>query len=75
MKFNKFIFCLLLALLFIGIAQAAMVDKPSGAKKLDIDHYHNVGNMWLRVSNYGFFGSGDDAVRNILLWNTLEVKE
>jgi len=62
MKFNKFIFCLLLALLFIGIAQAAMVDKPSGAKKLDIDHYHNVGNMWLRVSNYGFFGSGDDAV-------------
>ena len=62
MKLNKFILCLLLALLFTGIAQAAMVDKPSGAKKLDIENYHNVGNMWLRVSNYGFFGSGDDAI-------------
>ncbi|MCB5258361.1 MAG: hypothetical protein WC179_00435 [Candidatus Cloacimonadaceae bacterium] len=62
MKFNKFIFCLLLALVFVGIAQAAMVDKPSGAKKLDIGNYHNVGNMWLRISNYGFFGSGDDAI-------------
>ncbi|MDZ4181404.1 MAG: hypothetical protein U1B83_00905, partial [Candidatus Cloacimonadaceae bacterium] len=37
-------------------------EKVSSAKKLDLTRYHNVGNIWLRVSNYGFFGSGHDAV-------------
>ncbi len=36
------------------------VNEPAGGKKLDLLHYHNVGNIWLRVSNYGFFGSGKD---------------
>ncbi len=62
MKFNKFVFCLLLALLATGVAHAAMAVPSSGTKKLDLHVYHNVGNMWLRVSNYGFFGSGDDIV-------------
>ncbi len=62
MNFNKFAFCLLLALLVCGSAFAAMVESSSGTKKLDLSLYHNVGNMWLRVSNYGFFGSGDDVV-------------
>lgn len=39
---------------------AAKADKTPSSKKLDLTKYHNVGNIWLRVSNYGFFGSGDD---------------
>ncbi len=62
MKFNKLTFCLLLALLVSGSAFAAMAESSSGAKKLDLSLFHNVGNIWLRVSNYGFFGSGDDVV-------------
>lgn len=62
MKFNKLAFCLLLALLISGTAFAAMAESSSGTKKLDLSLYHNVGNIWLRVSNYGFFGSGDDVV-------------
>ncbi len=62
MKFNKFVFCLLLVLLVSGSAYAAMAESSSGSKKLDLSLYHNVGNIWLRVSNYGFFGSGDDVV-------------
>ena len=33
--------------------------KPHNSnKKFDLVNYHNIGNIWLRVSNYGFFGSG-----------------
>ncbi len=39
-------------------------------KKLDLeDRIHKVGNIWLRVSNYGFFGSGDDVTPQ---WPSLE---
>ncbi|MBW6513473.1 MAG: hypothetical protein K0B87_01820 [Candidatus Syntrophosphaera sp.] len=62
MKFNKIVFCLLLGLLFIGLSYAAMVESSTGTKKLDLSLYHDVGNIWLRMSNYGFFGSGDDVV-------------
>lgn len=62
MRFNKIVFCLLLATLAISFSYAAMADPSSGTKKLDLSNYHNVGNIWLRVSNYGFFGSGDDVV-------------
>lgn len=41
---------------------AVMADKPTPSKKFDLSRWHNVGNIWLRVSNYGFFGSGDDVV-------------
>lgn len=34
--------------------------KPESPKKLDLETYHNTSNIWLRVSNYGFLGSGDD---------------
>lgn len=61
MKFNKIVFCLLLALLSLSIAHAAMAESSTGTKKLDLSKYHNVGNIWLRVSNYGFFGSGSEA--------------
>ena len=63
MKFNKYVLCLALALVFtMSAAYAAMAVPSSGTKKLDLSRFHNVGNIWLRVSNYGFFGSGDDVV-------------
>jgi hypothetical protein len=63
MKLNKYVLCLLLLLIFsVGSIYAAMAVPSTGTKKLDLSKYHNVGNIWLRVSNYGFFGSGDDVV-------------
>jgi len=40
---------------------AATAEQSQGNKKLDLSKWHDVGNIWLRVSNYGFFGSGSDA--------------
>ncbi|HNQ42973.1 MAG TPA: hypothetical protein PKI59_01010, partial [Candidatus Cloacimonadota bacterium] len=63
MKFSKIILCLVLMLVFMaGSLYAALAEPSTGTKRLDLSKYHNVGNIWLRVSNYGFFGSGDDAV-------------
>ncbi len=63
MKLFKTGFCLILLLLFTaGSAYANKAVPSTGTKKLDLTKYHNVGNIWLRVSNYGFFGSGDDIV-------------
>ncbi len=70
MRFQKISICLILiVILGISTAFAAKVDKTIGAKKFDLSKYHNVGNIWLRVSNYGFFGSGDDAIPQ---WPSLE---
>ena len=62
MKLNKIVFCLVLILMLASMAYAAKAVPTTGTKKLDLSKYHNVGNIWLRVSNYGFFGSGDDIV-------------
>nr|MDK2850901.1 hypothetical protein [Candidatus Cloacimonadota bacterium] len=63
MKLNKFLLCLFLLIAFmVSAAHAAKAEPSTGTKKLDLSKYHNVGNIWLRVSNYGFFGSGDDIV-------------
>lgn len=63
MKFNKFTFCLLLLSLFsVSAVFAAKAVPSTPTKRLDLTKYHNVGNIWLRVSNYGFFGSGDDII-------------
>jgi hypothetical protein len=63
MKLCKKLLCLTLLMVFgISLAQAAMAEPSAGTRKLDLSKYHNVGNIWLRVSNYGFFGSGDDVV-------------
>jgi hypothetical protein len=43
--------------------------QSSGSKKMDLTKYHSIGNIWLRVSNYGFFGSGDDIQPQ---WPSLE---
>jgi len=70
MRFNKFTICLaVLMMLLAGSAYAAMAVPSMGDKKFDLTNYHDVGNIWLRVSNYGFFGSGSDAVPR---WPSLE---
>ena len=61
MKFYKssLLWLTLIFLLMTTILSAAMIEGEQGlSKKLDLSKYHNVGNIWLRVSNYGFFGSG-----------------
>lgn len=62
MKFNKssLLWLTLIFLLTATMLSAAMIEGEEGlSKKLDLSKYHNVGNIWLRVSNYGFFGSGN----------------
>lgn len=59
----------LVMLLSAGLLHAAKADPGTLSKKLDLNKYHNVGNIWLRVSNYGFFGSGDDITPP---WPSLE---
>lgn len=51
---------LILFLTIIVCIFAMLPEEVESGKKLDLLHYHNVGNIWLRVSNYGFFGSGKD---------------
>ena len=45
-------------LLNLSIAFARTDVPNTSTKKFDLVNYHNIGNIWLRVSNYGFFGSG-----------------
>ena len=59
----------LLMILSTGLLYAAKAVQDGPSKKLDLTKYHNVGNIWLRVSNYGFFGSGDDITPP---WPSLE---
>jgi len=62
MNLKKIVLYLIILLVFTGTMHAAMVDpNTAGEKKLDLSKWHNVGNIWLRVSNYGFFGSGSDG--------------
>ncbi len=39
---------------------AAAVEEDDSFRVMDISQTHDVGNIWLRVSNYGFFGSGSN---------------
>lgn len=66
---TKLLICLAVLLVFGGFLVARSVDKGGANKKFDLVKYHNVGNIWLRVSNYGFFGSGDDIQPQ---WPSLE---
>ena len=66
MHLNKRIFVSFLLILIFCLSSVLLsrsaVESTGGNKRLDIFHYHNIGNIWLRISNYGFFGSGDDVV-------------
>lgn len=57
--FRKLIPVLAIMICSISLLNAASVD-PTPTKQFDLTKYHDVGNIWLRVSNYGFFGSGSD---------------
>ncbi len=58
---------ILLAILTISSFLFSMhKDSTIGNRKFDTSAVHNIGNIWLRVSNYGFFGSGGDQ------WPSLE---
>jgi len=62
MKFNKTLLCLLVLLIIpMIVSAAAVVSADPASKKLDRSRVHRVGNIWLRVSNYGFFGSGSGS--------------
>jgi hypothetical protein len=63
-----FIISLILLSAF-GVLFAKAQVEPASGKKLDLIRYHNVGNIWLRISNYGFFGSGGDITPE---WPSLE---
>jgi len=70
----KLIFKYLLVSFILILTCSSLFARPaenngSADKKLDLVKYHNVGNIWLRVSNYGFFGSGDDISPR---WPSLE---
>lgn len=71
MKFSRttLLIIVITMMMCAGLLHAAKADPGSGNKKLDLTKYHNVGNIWLRVSNYGFFGSGDDITPP---WPSLE---
>ena len=60
MKILKVLLVFTLMFILIGSVIAKSVSNNYSDKKFDLKKYHNVGNIWLRVSNYGFFGSGDD---------------
>ncbi|MCD4796601.1 MAG: hypothetical protein K8R49_05470 [Candidatus Cloacimonetes bacterium] len=65
----KFLIIIALLLLFSSYSFARSVTGGNSDKKFDLIRYHNVGNIWMRVSNYGFFGSGDDIQPQ---WPSLE---
>lgn len=66
---SKLLLILIVLILGGGFLIARSVDGGGASKKFDLIKYHNVGNIWLRVSNYGFFGSGDDIQPQ---WPSLE---
>ncbi len=59
----------LILLFAFGTLYSKALVEPESGRKLDLIRYHNVGNIWLRISNYGFFGSGGDIVPE---WPSLE---
>ncbi len=66
---SKLLIVIALIILFSNSAFGRALESNSEDKKFDLAKYHNVGNIWLRVSNYGFFGSGDDIQPQ---WPSLE---
>jgi len=64
----KVLIVLMLLIAFTAGAYARTYDAPEGDRKFDTSQVHNLGNIWLRVSNYGFFGSGETDPK----WPSLE---
>lgn len=53
----KVLIILMLLTVFAVSAFARAYTESVSDKKFDASEVHNLGNIWLRVSNYGFFGS------------------
>ncbi len=66
---TRIFFVTLILFLASGLLYSKAMIEPASGKKLDLVRYHNVGNIWLRISNYGFFGSGGDITPQ---WPSLE---
>jgi len=68
----RILMTLLLVLSISSVLAISEVDYQTGGnggtKVRDHEAVHNFGNIWLRVSNYGFFGSGDNEPK----WPSLE---
>ena len=60
-KLNSKWFLLLILISLTCFAWAEMVNRERPTKQLDLDKYHDKGNISLRVSNYGFFGAGSNG--------------
>jgi hypothetical protein len=67
-RLMRWLLCFVLLSAATGVG-AEVAHSQGADKKFDIVKFHNVGNIWLRVSNYGFFGSGQDATPQ---WPSLE---
>ncbi|MCD4827806.1 MAG: hypothetical protein K8R90_00040 [Candidatus Cloacimonetes bacterium] len=61
-NFRRLAWLLLMLFVLGGALYAMQATESAPDKKLDLLKWHDVGNIWLRVSNYGFFGSGDDVI-------------
>lgn len=71
MKLKNIIIGIILIFAAASLLSLTMDDienGPSTLKKFDTSRVHNFGNIWLRVSNYGFFGSGETSPK----WPSLE---
>jgi len=66
---TRLLLVIVLFLMVSGVLYCKALENPASGKKLDLIRYHNVGNIWLRISNYGFFGSGGDITPE---WPSLE---
>lgn len=65
---RKILLTLLLLIFTSSFLFARALDDGGADKKFDEKKVHRVGNIWLRVSNYGFFGSGNTSPQ----WPSLE---
>ena len=53
----KFILIVVSIMGISAMLNASSYDSGNSAKEMDLSNYHNVGNIWMRVSNYGTIGS------------------
>ncbi len=62
----KVLIILMLLIVFTVSAFGRTYTETGADKKFDTSQVHNLGNIWLRISNYGYFGSGGEG------WPSLE---
>lgn len=62
----KVLIILMFVVMFAVSAFAKTYVESAADKKFDTSQVHNLGNIWLRISNYGYFGSGGEC------WPSLE---